>query len=211
MGLPQPCRMRWPILSRTVVNACGSDPMSLSLGRDVIGARLRQTNLHQALLVQLDVGKVDRCVWSWSRHARRDGDRVGLENDPAKPGHTSASRTSHAQKGQGIRSPVVDGLIEGEDDEVEVFEDGALLDLMPEEEGDRVVERREDGRQHQLVLAGWSDDVESEVDGLFVKDEAVVVQKNVACRRVVVGGGGGRPEEQRFRAGPSVKGAVRTD
>lgn len=62
---------------------------------------------------------------------------------------------------------------------------------MPEEEGDGVVERAEDGREHELVLAAGTDDVKGQVDGLLVQDEVVVVQEDVAWAQVVVGVNGG--------------------
>lgn len=67
-------------------------------------------------------------------------------------------------------APIVDGLVEGEDDEVEVLEDGALLDLVSEEEADGVVEGVEDGLEHELVLALWADDIEGEVDRRAVEN-----------------------------------------
>lgn len=73
----QPCRIRWPILSRTVVKACESSASARAARRK----QDERTNLHDALLVELNVCEVDARVGFRSRDARCDGDGVGFEDD----------------------------------------------------------------------------------------------------------------------------------
>ena len=78
-------------------------------------------------------------------------------------------------------APVVDSLVQTQQNEVEVLEHAALLDLVAEEHVHRVREGDERGVQHELVLGGVPDDVEDEVERVLVDRQVRVVQDDVAC------------------------------
>ena len=95
----------------------------------------------------------------------------------------SPARRPALQLGRSTRevcSPVVNRLIQRQHDQVEVLEDGALLDLVPEEEGDGVMEGGQDALEHELVLVLGPDHVEGEVERGLVEDQLVGVEENVA-------------------------------
>lgn len=77
--------------------------------------------IQESLLRQLDIPHTRHILSRGPANARRDGDGVGLEDDS-----------------------VVDELVNGQGDEVVVFDDGALVDTVFEEDVEGVAEGEDD-------------------------------------------------------------------
>lgn len=82
-------------------------------------------------------------------------------------------------------SPIVNRLISSEEDEIQALEDITFLNLMAEEEGDCVVERRQCRLEHELVGSRqWSDNMEMQVGRRAREDQVRWEGMDIACTSV---------------------------
>lgn len=138
----------------------------------------------QRLLVDDDV----RRVRARAAHARGDRGGVGVDDDPAdKSGASACARGCVPRRKGGRHAPVVDGLVETQQDEVEVLEHATLLELVAQEHEECVGEGVQCGGEHELVLGRRGDEVEDEVERVLVHGEVGVVEDDVAWRGYVNG------------------------
>lgn len=77
--------------------------------------------------------------------------------------------------------PVIYRLIQAQQNEVKVLQNRPLLDLVPKEHVQCVGESGQSGVDHQLVLVLVCDQVEDEVERVFVDGEATVIKDDVSC------------------------------
>ena len=112
-----------------------------------------------------------------STYSRRNSGRVGFDDDPGRKGHVSSIKWSEGRP----YLPVINRLVQAEEDKVQILEHSPLLDLVAEKQVYCIGEGDECTVQHELVFRGVADDVEDEVERVLVYRQMRVVQDDVAC------------------------------